>query len=149
MLQRGIGVTQRFVGPETISKSEMIAPEGAIHRGKVQVIRPWISPPEELTSRNALLSAMHVVGPCESIDVVGYGRTCWITGENVQNGLGRQTGNGGASCMLQQYDESGRCEGFLKSIRFRYKQARPCRIVGHQSDNAALEPECHAAGSAC
>ena len=62
MLQRGVGVTQRFVCAETIPESEMVAPEWAIDRGKMQMIGSWISPSEKLTTRNALLSAMHVAG---------------------------------------------------------------------------------------
>jgi hypothetical protein len=88
MLQYGVGAAQRIICPETIPESEMVAPEWAIARGEVQMIGSRISPSKKLTSRNALLSAMHVVGACERIDVVGYARALRITGENVENGFG-------------------------------------------------------------
>jgi hypothetical protein len=79
------------------------------------MIGSWISPPEKLTSPNALLSAMHVPGWAEHLNVFRYGRAFGITAQNVEDGFGRQTGNGGTSHVFQGYDESGSREELVKS----------------------------------
>src|SRR6266480_7343837 len=101
MLQCRVGVAQNVVGAETIPKSEMIPPEGAVNGREVHMIRAGIPTSEELAPRDSLLSAMNIVSTCEDTDVSRHGRAFGIAGENVQNGLRRQTRNRGASRVLQ------------------------------------------------
>ena len=79
----------------------MVPPELAIDRGEVQMVRSRIAPSEELSPGNSLLSTMHVTGGGEYLDAFRYGRAFSVTAENIENRLGRQTGNCGASRVLQ------------------------------------------------
>ena len=78
----------------------MIPPERAVNCGKVHVIRARSPSSEEFSSRNLLLFAVYIVRLRERTDVRCDGRTLRATGENIENWVGRQAGNGGAACMF-------------------------------------------------
>lgn len=138
-LQGRIRVTQSAVSAETIPENEMIPPEGAVDRSEVHVIRARIPTSEKLTPGNLLLSAVHIVGFLEYAGAFRYGRTFGVACKNVYNRLGRQSGNGGASCVLEHHRESRRREALPQSLGLRCKETGPSGIVRRHSNCPALK----------
>src|SRR5712675_1566908 len=123
MLQDCVGVAKSGISAKLISEGEMIPPERAVNRGEMQVISTRISPAEELASWDLLLSAMHIARPREHLDVGLHRRTLRISCENVENGLGCQSRNGGATRMLDDQRDLSGGEALPQPLRLRCTEA--------------------------
>jgi hypothetical protein len=103
----------------------MISPEAAFNCGKVDVIRARIPPSEKLPPRDLLLSAMRIARLREHTYVWRHDRTCRVAGENVENGLGRQTGDGCAPRMFEDQRETGSLEALPQLAGLCCKESGP------------------------
>jgi len=84
----------------------MVPPKRTADHSQVHMVRPRISPPEELSSGDILFTSMRVTRRFERVYIALDFSAFAISGQNVDNGLGRQAGHGRTSGMLEQYGQS-------------------------------------------
>src|SRR6266513_4403879 len=117
----------------------MVEPELASDSRQVHMIRSRISAPKELSPGDTLLYAVCVFRTYKHLDVFRHHRVFRATDQNVENRLGRQTRNRGASGVFDLGRKTSGCEVFSEPLGLQSKEFGPGRIVRHNSNCPTLQ----------
>ncbi len=137
-LERRITIARGGIPSERVAEGEMLPPEGATQHREVQVVAARLAAPEEFTARDPLLTAMLVASADQRVDVRRDRRVRRIATEEIEDGLGGESGDGGAPNMFERDPEVGTQLG-VKAVALGVEEGRPGRVVGVEPDDAAFE----------
>jgi hypothetical protein len=92
---------------------------------------------KELATRDALFAAMLVTRRLETPDELLQQLGIVISGQNVEDGLGSEARDSGASDMFDGCYERG--EGGPEPLEFGQEEFRPPRVVRHDADGSGFK----------
>jgi hypothetical protein len=139
LLQPRIRCGYRSVGSKQISEPEVLAPEGTFQLHEVQMVRARSAAPKELPPGDALLASMLILSPAESLDVGSERLTGRTPGEQVEDRLGGEPGDAGATDVFEL--DGQRSQRLGKSGCLGSEEPRPLRIVADQANGTRCQTE--------
>jgi hypothetical protein len=101
LLQASIVIPYSTVCSQVVAKTQMFVPERASDRGEVHVVRTRVPTPEEFSSRDTLVAAMHVTAGDDALNIRLDVGVVGEASENVQDGLCEEARHGRAADVLK------------------------------------------------